>query len=42
MSYDIQLLFHEVADLPPAEREQYFNHRGVPPHIREEIESLIN
>jgi serine/threonine protein kinase len=42
MSYDIQVLFHEVADLPPAEREQYFNHRGVPPHIREEVESLLN
>ena len=41
MSYDIQLLFREVADLSPGERERYFDHRDVPAHLRAEVESLI-
>jgi hypothetical protein len=41
MGYDIQLLFQEVADLSIGEREQYFDHRQVPPHLRTEVESLL-
>jgi hypothetical protein len=35
---DIQFLFREVADLSPREREQYFDLREVPPHLRAEVE----
>jgi hypothetical protein len=41
MGDDIQLLFREVADLSPREREQYFDHREVPSHLRVEVESLL-
>jgi hypothetical protein len=41
MGGDIQLLFREVADLSPREREQYFDRREVPPHLRAEVESLL-
>jgi serine/threonine protein kinase len=41
MSDDIQLLFREVADLSPVEREHYFDHRDVPSHVRAEVESLL-
>jgi serine/threonine protein kinase len=30
-----------VADLSPREREQYFDRREVPPHLRAEVESLL-
>src|ERR1700730_2759594 len=41
MGDDIQLLFREVAVLSAPERDQYFNHRQVPAHLREEVESLL-
>jgi tRNA A-37 threonylcarbamoyl transferase component Bud32/tetratricopeptide (TPR) repeat protein len=41
MGDDLQLLFREVSDLSPRERQQYFDHRGVPPHLRAEVESLL-
>ena len=41
MGDDVQLLFREVADLSPREREQYFDHREVPSDLRAEVESLL-
>jgi serine/threonine-protein kinase len=37
----VALLFREVADLPPAERESVFAARNVPPELRAEVESLL-
>jgi serine/threonine protein kinase len=41
MAHDIELLFREVADLSPDERERYFDQREVPRHLRTEVESLL-
>jgi serine/threonine protein kinase len=41
MGLDIQLLFRDVADLSPGDRERYFDSRGVPAQVRQEIESLL-
>ena len=34
-------LFRDVVDLPGAERERYFDARGTPKELREQIESLL-
>lgn len=41
MDERISLLFREVADLPPAERESVFARRHVSPELRAEVESLL-
>ena len=41
MNRDSESLFHELADLSPAERERYFQLREVPPAVRAEVESLL-
>jgi tetratricopeptide (TPR) repeat protein/predicted Ser/Thr protein kinase len=41
MSYDVQLVFREVVDLSPKERERYFAERQIPPDLRAEVESLL-
>jgi len=41
MSNPVQLVFRDVADLPPAERERYFEERQVPADLRNEVESLL-
>ncbi|HEY3740468.1 MAG TPA: protein kinase [Bryobacteraceae bacterium] len=38
----MRLLFHELADLTPAERERVFTDRGVPADLRAEVESLLS
>jgi serine/threonine-protein kinase len=35
-------LFHELADLPPSEREKLFAERRIAPEVRAEVESLLN
>src|SRR5438132_7324991 len=37
-----RLLFHELADLAPAEREKIFTDRQVTPQLRAEVESLLS
>lgn len=41
MQDEVALLFHEVADLAPAARRRYFEEHGVPPELRDEVESLL-
>jgi hypothetical protein len=41
MNERVRLLFHELADLPRAERENLFAIRSVPPELRAEVESLL-
>lgn len=41
MSRDAENLFHELADLSPAQRDRYFQERHVPPGVRAEVESLL-
>jgi serine/threonine protein kinase len=41
MQEEVALLFHEVADLAPAARHRYFEEHGVPPELRDEVESLL-
>ena len=41
MDPDAELLFYELVDLSPAERESYFARRQVRPHLRAEVESLL-
>lgn len=38
----VRLLFHEVADLGPVERDKVFTTRNVAPAVRAEIESLLS
>ena len=38
---DARSLFHDVADLAPAERNKYFDQRSVPSDLRAEVESLL-
>src|SRR5579863_8868116 len=38
---ETEAVFHEVADLPAAERERYFNERQVPRDVRAEVEALL-
>jgi serine/threonine-protein kinase len=41
MNRDIEDLFHEVADLTPAEREQRFAEKAVSQEMRSEVEALL-
>jgi hypothetical protein len=40
MNREAELLFHEIADLSPAQWENYFWERHVPPELRTEMEQL--
>ena len=42
MNAEVRLLFHELVDLPPGDRERFFRERRVPPEVRAEIESLLS
>ena len=42
MEFDVPTLFRDVADLPPDERERYFDRLQVPPEIRAEVTSLCS
>jgi serine/threonine-protein kinase len=42
MKDQIRIHFREVADLPPAEREIYYQRRQVPAEVRAELESLLS
>jgi Tol biopolymer transport system component/predicted Ser/Thr protein kinase len=41
MNERLELLFRELADLSPSERESYFETRHVAPDLRAEVESLL-
>ncbi len=41
MREEVISLFHEVADLPLSARVDYYASRGIPPNVREEVESLL-
>jgi serine/threonine-protein kinase len=41
MNHQVRLLFHELADLPRAEREKFFAERRIAPELRAEVESLL-
>ncbi|HTC36138.1 MAG TPA: serine/threonine-protein kinase [Bryobacteraceae bacterium] len=41
MNSRLEDLFHELADLPPAAREQYFARHGVDQQTRREVEKLL-
>jgi serine/threonine protein kinase len=38
----VRSLFHELADLPPSDREKFFAERRIAPELRAEIESLLS
>ena len=42
MNHDVRVLFHELADLSPKERERVLAERQIPTAIRDEIESLLS
>src|SRR5579863_4168192 len=42
MNQEVRLLFHELADLAPADRERILRERRIGPEIRAEIESLLS
>jgi len=42
MNHDVRLLFHELADLSPEERQRVLAERRITPEIRQEIESLLS
>jgi serine/threonine protein kinase len=42
MDHLARLLFHELADLIPAEREKLFAERQIAPELRAEVESLLS
>jgi serine/threonine-protein kinase len=41
MNHDVKNLFHELAGLTPAQREQYYVQQAVPPTLQSEVESLL-
>jgi tetratricopeptide (TPR) repeat protein/tRNA A-37 threonylcarbamoyl transferase component Bud32 len=41
MRPEAEALFHELADLTPAERVEFFQHREIPADLRAEVESLL-
>jgi tetratricopeptide (TPR) repeat protein len=41
MNQEVRLLFHELADLSPGEREQVFRDRQIGSELRAEVESLL-
>jgi|HubBroStandDraft_5_1064220.scaffolds.fasta_scaffold749193_2 hypothetical protein len=42
MRDEVPVLFREVADLAPQERQQYFERHRVPAELRAEVESLLS
>jgi serine/threonine protein kinase/tetratricopeptide (TPR) repeat protein len=42
MDHQVRLLFHELVDLPPGERQRILAERQIPPNVRAEAESLLN
>jgi serine/threonine protein kinase/tetratricopeptide (TPR) repeat protein len=42
MNDEVRLLFHELAELSPEEREQVLAQRHIEPEVRAEVESLLN
>jgi hypothetical protein len=42
MDGEVRLLFHELVDLSPAERERILTRRDIAPHLRAEVESLLD
>jgi tetratricopeptide (TPR) repeat protein len=42
MDHDVRLLFHELADLSPEDRERVLAERRIGPEVRREIESLLS
>src|ERR1700733_4464723 len=42
MNREAEILFHELADLSPAQRESYFQERQVPGDVRAEVEMLLH
>jgi tetratricopeptide (TPR) repeat protein/predicted Ser/Thr protein kinase len=41
MNREAEILFHELVDLSPDQREEYFRERVVPPDVRAEVEALL-
>src|SRR4051794_1113016 len=41
MHDEVRLLFHELADLSPGERERVFRERRIGSEVRAELESLL-
>src|SRR4051794_17096275 len=41
MQSEVRMLFHELADLPPGERERIFRERQIGSELRAEVESLL-
>jgi tetratricopeptide (TPR) repeat protein/predicted Ser/Thr protein kinase len=41
MNRDAEILFHELADLSPGERESYLRERQIPADVRAEAEALL-
>jgi tetratricopeptide (TPR) repeat protein/predicted Ser/Thr protein kinase len=41
MNRDAEILFHELADLSPVQRQRYFDTASVPVAVREEVERLL-
>lgn len=41
MHRDVEILFHELADLSPEQRENYLRERQLPSEVRAEVEELL-
>ena len=41
MQEEVMVLFRELADLPPADRDRYFEEHQIQPDLRAELESLL-
>jgi len=42
MNRETEILFHELVDLSPPEREACFHERQVPADVRAEVEALLH
>jgi hypothetical protein len=42
MNEDVRVLFHELAGLPPAQRDDHYVRLHVAPNVRAELESLLS
>jgi tetratricopeptide (TPR) repeat protein len=42
MNSEVRLLFHELVDLSPGDRERFWRERQIAPEVRAEIESLLS
>ena len=42
MNSEVRLLFHELVDLSPGDRERFWRERRIAPEVRAEIESLLS